>query len=66
MEEQSKTVCPFCHSAITVRLANETHCNQCGRSWGLDKNPVSTMALARKARRSRKTGWPSNPGASGT
>ncbi len=60
MPEETKT-CPHCQSSLTVRLGNETHCNSCGKSWGLDKNPVATQAAARKARRSEKTGWPPNP-----
>jgi uncharacterized Zn finger protein (UPF0148 family) len=49
--------CPYCQSTLVVKLGNETHCNSCGKSFGLDKNPVSTQALNRKAQRSPSTGY---------
>jgi hypothetical protein len=57
MTEETKSTCPYCQSSLTVRLGNETHCNSCGKSWGLDKNPISTIALDRKARQSDSTGF---------
>jgi hypothetical protein len=64
MSEERNPVCPYCQGTqgtLTVRLGNETHCNSCGRSWGLDKNPIATHAADRKAGRSRAAGWPPNP-----
>jgi ribosomal protein L37AE/L43A len=60
--EETKPICIFCQSPLTVRLANETHCNSCGKSFALDKNPVATIAQNRKARRSKESGWPSRQG----
>jgi hypothetical protein len=55
--EDTKPLCPFCQSSLTVRLGNETHCNSCGRSWGLDRNPVATQAADRKRAASASTGF---------
>jgi hypothetical protein len=40
-----------------VRLGNETHCNSCGKSFALDRNPVSTQAADRKRAASASTGF---------
>ncbi|HLZ52107.1 MAG TPA: hypothetical protein VKP61_15275 [Candidatus Acidoferrum sp.] len=61
MPEELKPVCPNCQSTLTVKLGNETHCNCCGTSFDLDRNPVATQAANRKARRSRASGWPERP-----
>jgi transposase-like protein len=57
MPEETKTICPFCQSSLTVRLGNETHCNSCARSFALDKNPVATQAANRKTAASASTGF---------
>jgi hypothetical protein len=49
--------CPYCQSSLTVRLGNETHCNSCGKSFGLDRSPVSTQAANRKRAASASTGF---------
>jgi len=56
MSEETKTVCQ-CGSTLTVRLGNQTVCNQCGRSFALDRNPVSTQAADRKRAASASTGF---------
>jgi transposase-like protein len=55
---EDKPVCPYCQSTLTVRLGNETHCNACGKSFDLDRNPIATEAANRKAQRSGANGWP--------
>jgi hypothetical protein len=57
MPEERKPVCEYCQSTLTVKLGNETHCNSCGRSWGLDLNPISTHAADRKRLASASTGF---------
>jgi hypothetical protein len=57
MPEETKTICVYCQSSLTVRLGNETHCNSCGRSFGLDRNPVATQAADRKRAASASTGF---------
>jgi ribosomal protein L37AE/L43A len=57
MSEETKTICPFCRSTLTVRLGNQTHCNSCGKSFALDRNPVSTQAADRKRSASPSTGY---------
>jgi hypothetical protein len=54
---EEKTICPFCQSNLTVRLGCETHCNSCGKSFALDKNPISTQAADRRA---AATGFPAH------
>jgi hypothetical protein len=49
--------CPYCQSTLVVKLGNESHCNSCGKSFGLDRNPISTQALNRKASASPSTGY---------
>ena len=61
MSEETGMKCLECGSELVVQLGNEKHCNQCGASWGLEKNPIAKTAADRKARRSEKTGWPPNP-----
>ncbi len=51
--EESTPVCVTCQSAAcVVRIANAWHCNQCGESWGHERNPVGTLT------RSAASGWP--------
>jgi hypothetical protein len=57
MSDETKTICVYCQSTLTVRLGNQTHCNQCGRSFGLDRNPVSMQAADRKRAASPSTGF---------
>jgi hypothetical protein len=57
MLDETKTICVYCQSALTVRLGNETHCNSCGRSFALDKNPISTRAADRRRAASASTGF---------
>jgi hypothetical protein len=54
---EEKPTCPFCESSLLVRLGNETHCNSCGKSFDLDKNPVASMAAASKRQASPATGY---------
>jgi hypothetical protein len=49
--------CPYCQSTLVVKLGNETHCNSCGKSFGLDRNPVSTQAADRKCAAAPSTGY---------
>jgi hypothetical protein len=62
ISSETKPVCPFCQSTLTVRLGCETHCNSCGKSFALDRNPISTIALNRKAAASPSTGYGLHPG----
>lgn len=57
MSDETNPVCVFCQSDLLVRLGNETHCNSCGRSFALDRNPVSTQAANRKRAASASTGF---------
>jgi hypothetical protein len=51
------TICPYCQSTLVVKLGNETHCNSCRKSFGLDRNPVSSQAADRKRAASPSTGY---------
>jgi DNA-directed RNA polymerase subunit RPC12/RpoP len=56
--EEKKIACPKCGSAeLIVPLANEKHCNGCGFSFDLVKDPIGRAAQARKDARCPKTGW---------
>jgi len=55
--EEMKPVCPRCQSELVVLLANEKHCNQCGASFDLVRDPIARAAQASKDARSPKTGW---------
>ena len=55
MEEKLK--CPRCGSELIVLLANEKHCNQCGHSFDLVKDPIARAAQAARDSRSEKTGY---------
>jgi hypothetical protein len=61
-EMEEKPVCLFCQSTLTVRLGCETHCNSCGKSFALDRNPISTTALNRKRAAGPSTGYGLHPG----
>jgi transposase-like protein len=50
MEEKQK--CPFCASELTVAIANQRHCQSCGREFDIESNPISARALR------EKIGWP--------
>ena len=54
---EEKPKCPRCQSELIVALANEKHCNQCGHSFDLVKDPISARAQAAREARSAKTGW---------
>jgi hypothetical protein len=54
---EEKPVCPKCGSDLLVRLGNQTHCNSCGKSHGLIKDPIGEAARRARAARSEKTGW---------
>jgi tRNA(Ile2) C34 agmatinyltransferase TiaS len=54
---EEKPVCPKCGSELIVPLANERHCNQCGHSFGLVRDPIARAAQASKEARSAKTGY---------
>ena len=58
---ETKITCPKCGSTCCIVTGNEKHCNQCGKSWDLDRSPISTVAAKRKAERSAATGWPPRP-----
>jgi hypothetical protein len=56
MSDKSK--CPECGSELVIQIANQKHCNSCGRDFAVDKNPTATRA--HKARADAQ-GWPKNP-----
>jgi hypothetical protein len=58
MSMEEKIICVHCGSDLTVRLACETHCNACGKSFALDKNPIVTIAANRRAAAGPSTGFP--------
>jgi hypothetical protein len=55
---EEKPVCPKCESSeLIVLLANEKHCNQCGHSFDLVKDPIAQRTAQTREARSAKTGW---------
>jgi hypothetical protein len=54
---EEKPVCPKCGSGLIVPLANEKHCNQCGHSFDLVRDPIAQRAARAREACSAKTGY---------
>ena len=52
-----KPVCPKCGSGLIALLGNQKHCNQCGHSFDLVRDPIAQRAARAREARSEKTGW---------
>lgn len=53
---EEKKVCPGCGSNLVTAIANGWHCNSCGADYGVERNPISAAAIARKSEGFRG-GW---------
>ncbi len=48
MSEEAKIPCPQCHSDLTISLANQRHCNNCGNDFAVNRDPIGTRAQMEK------------------
>jgi hypothetical protein len=46
--EETKIICPECHSELITEISNFKKCNACGHQFALDKDPVGRRARAEK------------------
>jgi transposase-like protein len=44
----SEEKCPVCGSTCIIEVSNARHCNQCGKDFAVDRNPIVTRALKAK------------------
>jgi transposase-like protein len=54
---EEKAVCPRCGSDLVVKLANQSHCNNCAEDFQIDRFPIASAAAKRQAERSVRTGY---------